>query len=102
VTGSGRDDAGRRGIRGARNFYNLVQSVNDIYGFKYVVPTHQGRAAEHITVADPDQAGAVRPDEHVLYDHPRTCRARRRHLLRLHHRERTISDSPHPFKGNVD
>jgi tyrosine phenol-lyase len=40
---------GDEAYAGSKNFYNLEKAVNDVYGFKYVIPTHQGRAAEHIT-----------------------------------------------------
>ena len=33
---------------GSKNFKNLLAAVQDLYGFKYVVPTHQGRGAENI------------------------------------------------------
>src|SRR5678816_1329534 len=32
---------------GARSFFNFERAVQEIYGFPYVVPTHQGRGAEH-------------------------------------------------------
>jgi tyrosine phenol-lyase len=39
---------GDEAYAGSKNFYNLESAVQDIYGYKYLVPTHQGRAAEHI------------------------------------------------------
>lgn len=33
---------------GSENFYHLQEVVRDIFGFKYVVPTHQGRGAENL------------------------------------------------------
>src|SRR5271157_209016 len=39
---------GDEAYAGSKNFYNLWETVTKFYGYKYLVPTHQGRAAEHI------------------------------------------------------
>ena len=39
---------GDESYAGSKNFYHMVETIQEIYGYKYVVPTHQGRAAEHI------------------------------------------------------
>lgn len=39
---------GDEAYAGSRNFYNLEQAVQTYYGYKYVVPAHQGRGAEHL------------------------------------------------------
>ena len=39
---------GDEAYAGSRNFYHLEKTIQDYYSYKHVVPTHQGRAAEHI------------------------------------------------------
>jgi len=39
---------GDEAYAGSRNFYHLEKTIQDYYSYKHVVPTHQGRAAEHM------------------------------------------------------
>lgn len=60
----------------SRSFWELVKAVRDILGFQHVVPTHQGRAAEHIVM----EVMPVRKDQFVLSNtHFDTTRAHVEH-----------------------
>jgi len=39
---------GDESYAGATSFYKLVDAVHDVYGYEELIPTHQGRGAEHI------------------------------------------------------
>ena len=39
---------GDEAYAGSRNFYRLEENIRKFYGYKYMVPTHQGRGAEHL------------------------------------------------------
>jgi tyrosine phenol-lyase len=87
---------------GARSFYKLEAAVCEIYGFKHMVPTHQGRGAEHLI-----SRILIRPG-HVIPGNMYFTTTRAHQELQGGRFEDVIIDEAHdptfehPFKGNVD
>lgn len=93
---------GDEAYAGSRNFYHLEEVVKEIYGYKYLVPTHQGRGAENIISKILIKKGDIIPGNMYFT------------TTRLHQElaggkfEDVIIDEAHdpenlfPFKGNVD
>ena len=93
---------GDEAYAGSRNFYRLEAAVRRHYGYAHVVPTHQGRGAEHLI-----SQIAIRPGQLVPGNMYFTT-------TRLHQEraggifvdvigdEAHDPESRHPFKGDVD
>jgi len=93
---------GDEAYAGSRSFFALEKAVQDVYGFPYVVPTHQGRGAEHLISKVLIKGGQFVPGNMYFT------------TTRLHQElaggvftdiiidEAHDPTAEHPFKGNVD
>jgi tyrosine phenol-lyase len=93
---------GDEAYAGSRNFYDLEDKVRTYYGYKFMVPTHQGRGAEHLISKALISAGDFIPGNMYFT------------TTRLHQElaggtfvdviidEAHDPRNTHPFKGNVD
>ena len=93
---------GDEAYAGSRNFYHMEEAVQTTYGYRHVVPTHQGRGAEHLL-----SQTVIKPGQYVPGNMYFTT-------TRLHQElaggtfvdviidEAHDPSNEHPFKGNVD
>jgi len=93
---------GDEAYAGSRNFFNLEAAVRDHYGYRYVVPTHQGRGAENILSKILIKPGDVVPGNMYFT----TTRAHQElaggTFADVIVREAHDPACEQPFKGNVD
>ncbi|MGB7115386.1 MAG: tyrosine phenol-lyase [Anaerolineales bacterium] len=93
---------GDESYAGSRNFYHLEDAVRDYYGYQYVVPTHQGRGAEHLI-----SQVVIKQGQYVPANMYFTTTRLHQELAGGIFVDVIISEAHdpsnlHPFKGNVD
>jgi tyrosine phenol-lyase len=93
---------GDESYAGSRNFYHLENAVREYYGYSHVIPTHQGRGAEHIL-----SRILIEPGDHVAGNMYFTTTRAHQELAGATFHDIIIDEahdprSEHPFKGNVD
>ncbi len=93
---------GDESYAGCRNWFHLQETIQDITGYRYVLPTHQGRPAENILMMLHLKPG-LSALSNMLFDtthaHVETKGGIPRDLVID---EGLDSESEHPFKGDVD
>ncbi len=93
---------GDESYAGARSFYQLKSAVEDIFGFPYFVPTHQGRAAENILATLFIKPNNFIPSNMHFDTTEANFRARHGRPINLVNDIAYQPAANAPFKGNID
>jgi tyrosine phenol-lyase len=93
---------GDEAYAGSKNFYTFEKAVQDVLGYKFVVPTHQGRGAEHLMAKALIKNSQIVPRNMYFTTsklHVELCEGVMPDIIidEAHNPE-----SEHPFKGNID
>lgn len=93
---------GDESYAGARSFHHLAEVMEELTGFKYFVPTHQGRAAENILSALYVKPGMYVPSNMHFDTTEANIRARGGRPTNLVNTTAFEPSNRDPFKGNMD
>lgn len=87
---------------GCESFYKLTAAIKDVLGFDYVLPVHQGRAAEHLIAKVFVKPGDVVPMNYHFTTTKAHFELAGGKVLEIFRDEALNTQSTNPFKGNLD
>lgn len=93
---------GDESYAGSRSFDNLQRQVEKITGFQYLLPTHQGRAAENVLFSTLIKEGDIVPGNSHFDTTKGHIEFRKAHAIDCTIDEAFDIENLHPFKGNID
>ncbi|MCL2008831.1 MAG: tyrosine phenol-lyase [Treponema sp.] len=93
---------GDEAYAGSRNWHYLEATVKELFGFKHVVPTHQGRGAENILSTLAIKAGQYTPGNMYFTTTRYHQEANGGIFYDIVIDEAHDTTAYHPFKGNID
>ena len=93
---------GDESYAGARSFYRFEKTVKDLTGFKHIIPTHQGRAAEKILFTILGGKGKVIPNNAHFDTTRANIEMSGAEAVDLPLKDALIPSLVKDFKGNMD
>lgn len=93
---------GDESYAGASSFFNLKEVITRLTGFEYVIPTHQGRAAENVLFSYLVHEGDIVPGNSHFDTTKGHIESRKAIALDCTIDEAKQTQLEIPFKGNVD
>ena len=93
---------GDESYAGARSYYRLKETIQDIIGLPWFLPTHQGRAAENVLFSSIIKAGDILPGNSHFDTTKGHIEFRNAHAIDCTIAEASDTTFEAPFKGNFD
>src|SRR6056297_3573279 len=93
---------GDESYAGASSYYRMKSAIQDILGFPYFLPTHQGRAAENVLFSVLVKDGDVVPGNSHFDTTKGHIEFRKARAIDCTIDEAFDTQVDHPFKGNID
>jgi len=93
---------GDESYAGASSYYNLKESIKDLTGFNFFLPTHQGRAAENVLFSVLVKEGDIVPGNSHFDTTKGHIEFRKARAVDCTVDSAADPEAWYPFKGNVD
>lgn len=93
---------GDESYAGASSYYNLKESIREVTGFDYFLPTHQGRAAENVLFSAIVKPGDILPGNSHFDTTKGHIEFRKAFAIDCTIDEAADTEMELPFKGNMD
>jgi tryptophanase len=93
---------GDESYAGATSYYNLKNTIKELLGFEYFLPTHQGRAAENVLFSVLIKEGDIIPGNSHFDTTKGHIEFRKAKAVDCTIDEAFDTEIEHPFKGNID
>jgi len=95
-------ELGDESYAGSRSYFKLESAMRGLYGYRYLIPTHQGRGAEHLLARVLVRPGQLVPSNLYFTTSREHVTLAGGNWVDVAIPEASEPESPHPFKGDID